>query len=452
MLYSFFGFAIRYILYNTTNSATHEPEGVNLKIDKNAGVLPDGISISGVGTVHISAQDQDTPTRAQMWETIQQQQQEVETLKGILKKNHQDVGSLKMSQGENQLALAKTKKDLDEVNLKLDSGKNILPQGIKIGGAVEIEAGYSEDYSGVESNDLTLATVELSFETKLNNWVNTSFALLYEDDPGQINVDEAIVTIGNSERSQFYVTTGLTAAPFGSFETQLLSDPLTLSMGESGGNVLVLLGVENNGFSGSLYAFNGDTNETGQKDVIAHGGVSVGYSLETEDFNFSLGAGYINNIADTDGITDVLTDAGGLKDTIAGYTVNGMLAAKGFTLIGEYVTAGKAFQNSELAFNGKGAKPSAWLLEVGYTFEVAEREATIAANIQGTREALALGLPKSRIAVGSSIAMFENTTVGFEWAHDKDYSTSDTGADNTAGSAATNKDADSATMKLAVEF
>jgi hypothetical protein len=417
---------------NTTHSANKEHEGVDLKIDKNAGMLPEGIRISGVGTVNISAQNEDLPTRTQMWETIQKQQQEVEALKGIQK--------------ESQNAL-------DKVSLKLDSGSNsILPQGFSIGGAVEVEANHSEDYSGTKSNDLTLATVELSFEAQLNDWVETSFALLYEDDPGQINVDGAIITFGNSEKSPFYVTTGLMAAPFGSYETQLLSDPMTKSVGESGGEVLVLLGVENNGFSGSVYAFNGDTNETGQQDTISHGGISVSYSLETEDLSLTVGAGLINSIADSGGITDALANNGSLQDTISGYTVNGIVAAKGFTVIGEYVSASNTFQNSELAWNGRGAKPSAWLLEVGYTFEVAQREATVAANIQGTSQAVALGLPKSRFAVGSSIAMDKNTSVAFEWTHDKDYSTSDTGAGNTVGSTATDKSADSATMKLAVEF
>ncbi|MBF0381189.1 MAG: TMF family protein [Magnetococcales bacterium] len=430
--------------------ANGEVEGVSLKIDKNAGVLPEGISISGVGTVHISA-NEDLPTRAQMWEAIQKQQQEIEALKGVQTESQNKVDSLKMQQSENANALNKTKKDLDQVNQKLESSKSLLPEGASIGGTVEVELSQGKDFSDTESNDLTLATLELTFETKINNWLSTNFALLYED-PDPINVDTATVTIANSDRTPFYVTAGLAGAPFGSFETQLLSDPLTLSLGESGGEVLVIAGVEKQGFSGSAYIFNGDTSETGQNDTIDQGGLSVSYSVESENVSFSLGAGYINSIADSDGITEALASPNGLRDKIGGYTFNGIVAVKGLTIIGEYLGSAGTFQNSELAWNGKGAKPSAWMLEVGYTFEVANREATVAANIQGSSQAVALGLPKSRFALGGSIAMLENTTVGFEWTHDKDYSTSDTGAGNTAGSPATDKTADAATMKLSVEF
>ncbi|MBF0193822.1 MAG: LbtU family siderophore porin [Magnetococcales bacterium] len=409
--------------------------------------------------------DVEQPTIAEMWETIKKQQQEIDLLRGIQKKNHIKVDSLKAQQGENQIALentsqelvkakkdiAKATQDIDAVSLKFDNGKRFLPEGVTIGGAVEIEASHGKEYDGTEANDLTLATVELSFEAQLNDWMSTNFALLYED-PDPINVDTATVTIGNSEKSPFYVTTGLMAAPFGSYETQLLSDPLTLAMGESGGEVLVLVGAENLGFAASVYAFNGDTSEAGQNNTIDHGGVSVSYNVEKDGVNFSLGAGYINSIADSDGITDALAAPDSLIDTIGGYTLNTMLEMNGFTFIGEYVSATGAFRNSELTFNGKGAKPSAWLLEVGYTFEVAEREATIAANVQGTSQALALGLPKTRIAVGGTLAMFENASLGLEWAHNQDYSTVETGADNSAGSAATDKSSDSATMKLAVEF
>ncbi len=62
-------------------------------------MLPEGISISGVGTVHISAQNENLPTRAEMWEAILKQQQEVDALREIQKNSRAEVDSLKNGAG-----------------------------------------------------------------------------------------------------------------------------------------------------------------------------------------------------------------------------------------------------------------------------------------------------------------------------------------------------------------
>jgi hypothetical protein len=54
--------------------------------------------------------------------------------------------------------------------------------------------------------------------------------------------------------------------PFGNFESQIISDPLTLEIGEAGEDALQV-GVEVEGFYDSIYTFNGDVTEGGDDKI-----------------------------------------------------------------------------------------------------------------------------------------------------------------------------------------
>lgn len=62
---------------------------------------------------------------------------------------------------------------------------------------------------------------------------------------------------------------------------------------------------------------------------------------------------------------------------------------------------------------------------------------------QGTKEALALELPETRVLAAISVEIFENTALSLEYAHDEDYSTSEGGSGD---------DADTFTLQLATSF
>ena len=103
-----------------------------------------------------------------------------------------------------------------------------------------------------------------------------------------------------------------------------------------------------------------------------------------------------------------------------------------------------------MRFNGGNAEPRAWNLEAGYSFELAGRESTLAVGYQESSEAIALGLPETRTSVALAVALMENTSLAFEWAHDEDYATTDT--DAVTGAAGSGEESDTVTVQLAVEF
>ncbi|GAB6041390.1 LbtU family siderophore porin [Endothiovibrio diazotrophicus] len=326
-------------------------------------------------------------------------------------------------------------------------------QGVEMGGTVEVEASHTDNdgFGGSDASDIAVATVELTIDATVNDWTRANLTLLYEEDDTPLGVDAATITFGNPQVSPIYFTAGHMAVPFGHFDSHMVSDPFTLELGETYETV-AQLGFARNGAYGSAWLFNGDQDDG--EDRINDLGLNLGYAWEGEQLSGDLGFSYTSNLADSDTVSDYLDDnvglGGTIRDNVAGYGVHATLASGPFSFIGEYVTAADAFDRTEMQFNGGGAEPSAWNLEAGYTFALAGRESTFAVGYQETDEAIALGLPKRRTSLGLSVAMREDTTLSFEWAHDEDYDPGD--GDAVTGAAGSGEDADTVTVQLAVEF
>jgi hypothetical protein len=315
---------------------------------------------------------------------------------------------------------------------------------ITLSGLVEVEAGYTDGPGGSES-DLTLATVELGIDAQVTPWVGAHVLILFEeDDPDDtFEIDEGIITLGNPDVSPFALAAGRMYVPSGNFESQMLSDPLTLEIGETR-ETAVQVGYVSGALYGSAYLFNGDTNDGGSEHIDQFG-FNLGLVKDAEEGGggYDIGLSWTNNMADSDTLQEAVTDAGNLAQKGAGYGIHGLVRTGPFTLIGEYLTASKSFDIADLAFNGSGAKPSAFNLEAGYDFELAGKGANVAVAWQGTRDALALELPETRYLAALSVSIFENTTLAFEYAHDEDYDSSKGGS---------GEDSDTFTAQLAVEF
>ncbi len=308
---------------------------------------------------------------------------------------------------------------------------------VALSGLVEVEAGYSDPYAGDSGSDVVVATVELGLAAQVNDWVAANVTLLYEEDETDLEVDVATVGIAPPD-GHWFVVAGQDYLPFGTYETHLVSDPLTLEIGETR-ETNVLAGVSAGGFTGAVYVFNGESDK--DDETIDRFGAVAGYGQAGEDGGFAVDVGYINHIGDADALQDAI--GGNVDDYVGGISVDGTSTAGPFTLIGEYTAATDSFQAAELAFDGAGAEPRAWNLEAAYGFALAGRDATFAIAWQGTEEALALELPETRLAAALSVAVMDGTTVSLEWAHDDDYAVADGG---------TGEEADTLTAQLAVEF
>ncbi len=312
---------------------------------------------------------------------------------------------------------------------------------IMFSGLVEAEVNCSKDYDDNSSSDITLATAELDIDVDLHKYVKSHLLFLWEeDDTEPIDIDEAYIFLGNTEEFPLFCQVGKLYVPFGDYNSHMISDPLTLELGETR-ETAVVVGIEYNGLHASTYAFNGNINEIGDNDEIKCFGIATGYVFESDTFGINIGMGWINNLGDSDTLKDTLPSA--IDAYVDGITAHAILSWQGVQLTGEYLGALDDFKVSELEFKGDGAEPEAWNIELGYTFEIASHETVFALAYQGTDEALALELPEQRYLGSFGIGLIDGLSLAIEYAHDKDYDKNDGG---------TGDSADSVTMQLALEF
>ena len=323
----------------------------------------------------------------------------------------------------------------------INEGMKLFNNRIKLSGLVEAEVNFSKDYDDNDSSDITLATAELDIDVDLHKYVKSHLQFLWEEDYTEpVDIDEAYIFLGNSEEFPLFCQVGKLYVPFGDYESNMISDPLTLVLGETR-ETAVVAGVEYNGLRATTYAFNGDINEIGDDDEIRCYGIAAGYIFENDTFDINVGGGWTNNLGDSNTLKDILPSE--IDGYVDGITAHASISWQGLQLIGEYLGALDDFEVSELKFKSDGAKPEAWNIELGYTFDIASHETVFAIACQGTDEALALELPERRYLGSFGIGLIDGLSLAAEYAHDKDYNKNDGG---------TGDSADSVTMQLALEF
>lgn len=334
-------------------------------------------------------------------------------------------------------------RQLQEMSKRTEEDESAWFKRIELSGAVELEASHSDPFAGQSTSDFVVATAELGLFVQVHDWVATEIALLHEEDDTNLEVDVATVTIAQPDGPWFFKG-GQYYLPFGVYETNMVSDPLTLEVAESRETALEV-GFEANGFSASVFGFNG-TNKEGTDNRVDNFGAAAGFAHEGDAMSFAVTAAYINDIGDSDNLETTIAGALGsnnVVDHVGGWALGGVAAFGPFSVIAEYIAATDEFAANEVVFRGVGAQPEAWHIEAAYSFTVLEKETTFALSYQGTDEALAVGQPEERYMVGLSMALSEYVGVGLEWAHDEDYSVADGG---------TGESADTVTAQLAIGF
>jgi hypothetical protein len=339
---------------------------------------------------------------------------------------------LSFSLGLPPAAIAADEPLLDEINqLKhrlssLEAGRGVAApeeegaapwfDRVTLSGAIEVEGSIRRDDVTTES-DIAVATLELGVDAEVSDYSSAHVHLLYEDDPGTLDVEEAMITLGNTAKFPLFLSAGKMYVPFGNYESHMLTDPYTLELGETNEGALQI-GLEAGGFRTSVYAFNGDTSNGGD-DKAQHYGASFGYGMERKDFRLDLGADWQRSIRDSDGLFDatggVAPHDQGVNDYVPGVAAHLTVGAGPVTLIGEYVAA-----LDDLYGAGSNSEVSAFNLEAGLTFQLGTMETFVAVGYQETDEADSI-MPEQRLLASMAVAVMPGTTVHFEWMNEEDY-------------------------------
>lgn len=328
---------------------------------------------------------------------------------------------------------------IDSKNLRTWSDK------INLNGVIEVEAGYegfdfnapSEDDE--KSTDISVATVELGVDVDIVKHVKGYILLEYEDDE-DVSVDEAIITIDGLDVLPFYLNVGKLCIPFGYYESHFISDPLTIELGETKESAVVA-GFSGGMFGLSLGVFNGDINKTDKDDHIKNFVASAVFTppeVAVTGLGLMVGASWISNIADSNGLQDYLGEEYGVNEIdhyIPGWSI--FLSASfldRFFLEYEYVAASEKFENDDLGLSpGEEFGPKAWNLD--FAFAITE---DLEAAIRYERSNDSHGfIPERQYGAAVTCGLFEKTSLAVEYLH---------------GAFENNDERDVLTVQIAIEF
>ncbi len=346
---------------------------------------------------------------------------------------------------------AKDESGRDVSSLRLDKMENReepKDTSLSVTGLVQMQISSTENYNKDTSDDIVNSIAEIDIEKKVREDLYGRITLLHIDDQSpdtkEIFVDEAILTFGNPDNG-FYFTGGKMYVPYGQYDSDFASYPLTYDMGLTNENA-ALIGFKMDKVSLELYNFNGDVDESGEANRNRNGGATLAFKDERDDWSGKASIGYINSFGDTDLLATIATKPS--QNLVAAAAVGIDFSNKYFFIRGEWLGATEKFLATELKFRGRGAKPQAFKSEIGYKFPVAEKVGKVVLGYQGTEEALALEMPRKRGLAAVGLEITKGASIMYEFKREEDYRTSDC-AGTICG---TSKSANTHTLQLGLEF
>ena len=274
---------------------------------------------------------------------------------------------------------------------------------INVSGLFEAELGMAANGDTVQ--DIVLATGEIDIGAQINEHVFLNAVYLWEeDDTEPVSLDEGYMTIA---QKGFTVKAGRKVIPFGTFETFLVSDPLTLELGETHESC-ILCGFEYKAVLCELGVFNGDIGiDEGTDDVINNIVAAVTYSPLKW---LTIHASFIVNIGDTDSVQDELavTD---IQNAVNGIAVSVTGTRDPFSFACEYVGSLETFEQAELDIDGDGDGDSPWVLNAEAAYTIMEG---LQAGVRVAATGECIGLPESQVGAGLSYDIWEGSTLAVE--------------------------------------
>ncbi len=299
---------------------------------------------------------------------------------------------------------------------------------LQFSGKLEGLLTYNNPYTGNGNTNVNFSGAELDTFVEASSFVSGYMALDF--DPGQANngsrvfMNRAFVTVGNLAVSPFYGTIGQLYTSFGRFSSGMVTSPTTLVLGRTRARTLEL-GVQqtgSNAFHAELYTYQGLTSPVGSTNTNNQWGGDAGYAYKIGKVTGEIGASYISNLGDSQGITGAVfaTNTTQVHDVQAA-DAYGSLSLGPIVFIGEYIQALQSFNYLNVNYANHGAKPTALHVESDYTFNTGSKPSSVGVGYDTTQQALAIGLPQQSYEAFYNINVFKDTNLALEYRHDINY-------------------------------
>lgn len=337
---------------------------------------------------------------------------------------------------------------------------------------------YGNAFNHGYESGLWLNDSEIDIDAQINCWIKAHVALMGGDDnsnvqeaqhsglgfqsntinPGERKlsttdnwIDEAYITLGDFTQTPFYATVGREYVPFGHYVKNELTPAATTYLTETQataadvGFVTPFYNASN--VYGSFYILDGlhetnanyATNGGTSPNRLANFGADLGINKKDQTFGYSAGVSYLQNMADINTITNVITGFGmGSCNVSGGYATN-IPALSGyaganygpFNAEVDGVSALRNFSTADLGYveNGTlmGALPAAINAKAGYNFSTLGHDSEVYFRYDHSWESVALALPQNQYLGAYNIDLAKNTSMEFQVMYNDDYSTSNGG-------------------------
>lgn len=276
---------------------------------------------------------------------------------------------------------------------------------IKLSGYFEFSATYLKQGDD-KTSDFSLTEIDLGFATQLTEKLGASLTLIYEDGAEDgVSVDEAIATYQLTD--ELLLAAGRYTVPFGKFETEMLSDPLTLALGEISSDGVYAV-WEHGILSLALALFDSAAADSDTIETFA-AALEIAPS-ETLAFGVSMVSDLAGGaMADT--VNETIED-GGAYSKAAGISAFVKATLGKATLSAEYLGAVDDMELTDAEGETTAAKPQAWFAELALALT---DDVTAAVRYEGSKDFLPEEMPESIFGAAVKYAIVENATLGLEY-------------------------------------
>ena len=269
--------------------------------------------------------------------------------------------------------------------------------------------------------------------------------------------DEAYVTMGNFAKTPFYARVGREYLRYGHYERNVLPATFTQLLTQTHADAIEIGFVDWHGFNGSVATFRsfprppavgpfGGPAGIPRNVHVNNVAVQLGYDYQNGPFSAEMSVDWLLDMSSVNFIGTPNANHVGLGVPSSGRRRSAIAATikanwNAFDMMAQYTSSINRFNPANMNFNvgpfiglGTGARPTAWMIALGYTFTMMNNnDSHVGINYQMTHNALALGLPRYRVQGDATVDVWKNTSVGVTLVYDKDYGVTSAGTLNAAG-------------------
>lgn len=355
-------------------------------------------------------------------------------------------------------------------NENVDSGNDLWLQRAVLNVDAVLNSWAEAHMSFLYWNDKSIMN---NADAMMYNRYHGSWQNVRGDNSNNLPIDEASLVIGNFAQSPFFMRVGRQYGDFGSYDKGAEVATLTQLFSQGLHDAAQIGFVDIMGFNGSISAFRTVArDDVWDKDTAINTPSEDRPDANVNNFIASLGYSYDSGSFGVDAKVDYMHDIFGV-DFLDGYNGNGILGRPGgyqehgddfsrmrpedntpavavslkanfagFDVTGQWVSAthdmdktiwttgGDSGVTDIRNFQLDGARPSAWLAELGYSFPLMGRDSRLSVNYQRTDEAMVGNttttnyyIPEKRYAVSFNHSLMKNVDLGLTYYRDKDYGT-----------------------------